>query len=140
MYSEIVIIGILIAVIFSELSGYATGGLVAPVYLALNIKDPWRLGFTLLVILAVYGADKLLGRYLILYGKRLFAVNVVLGFGLAWLLGLTGLFPFGVRMIGYIVPALVVRDMERQGIPETAVSLGIVTLLCVLAMMAVGML
>ena len=140
MYSEIVIIGILIAVIFSEISGYATGGLVAPVYLALNIKDPWRLGFTLLVILAVYGADKLLGRYLILYGKRLFVVNVVLGFGLAWLLGLTGLFPFGVRMIGYIVPALIVRDIERQGIVKTGLSLGIVTALCALALLWVGML
>ena len=140
MYSEIVIIGILIAVIWSEISGYSTGGLVTPVYLALNIKDPLRIAYTLLIILAVWGLDKLLGRFLILYGKRLFAVNVFLGFLLAWLFGAVGIMPFGIRMIGYIVPALAVRDLERQGPVKTAVSAGTVTAFCVLAMLWTGML
>ena len=44
MYNEIVIAGILIAVIYTEISGYSTGGLVAPVYLALNQRPaPYRL-------------------------------------------------------------------------------------------------
>ena len=126
MYSEIVIVGILIAIIYSEISGYSTGGMVAPVYLALNLKDPWRITFSFLVVLLVWGADKLIGRFLILYGRRLFA--------------LIGVFPFGIRMIGYIVPALIVRDIERQGIVKTGLSLGIVTALCALALLWVGML
>ena len=140
MYNEIVIVGILIAVIYTEISGYSAGGLVAPVYLALNIRDPLRLAFTLLIIAAVWGADKLLGRFLILYGRRLFAVNVFLSFILSFLIGAAGIFPFGIRMIGYIVPALVVRDLERQGLVKTAVSLGIVGALCVLAMLWTGLL
>ncbi len=140
MYSEVVIVGILFAVIYSELTGLSTGGMVAPVYLALSIKDPWRIVCTLAVILAVYGLDKLLGRFLILYGRRLFAVNVVLSFVLSWLIGVSGLFPFGVRVIGYIVPALVVRDLERQGFVKTAISMGTVTALCVLALLWTGML
>ena len=140
MYSEVVIVGILFAVIYSELTGLSTGGMVAPVYLALSIKDPWRIACTLAVILAVYGLDKLLGRFLILYGRRLFAVNVVLSFVLSWLIGVSGLFPFGVRVIGYIVPALVVRDLERQGFVKTAISMGTVTALCVLALLWTGML
>ena len=140
MYSEIVIVGILIAIIYSELSGYSTGGMVAPVYLALNLKDPWRIAFSLLIVFLVWGADKLIGRFLILYGRRLFAVNVVLGFALSWLIGAIGIFPFGIRMIGYIVPALIVRDMERQGIVKTGLSLGIVTALCALVLLWVGML
>ena len=140
MYSEIVIAGVLIAVLYTELTGLSTGGMVAPVYFALSLKDPWRIAYTLLVVLAVYGADKLLGRFWILYGRRLFAVNVVLGFFLTWLIGSTGLIPFGVRVIGYIVPALIVRDLERQGFVKTALSMGTVTALCALCLLWVGML
>ena len=51
-----------------------------------------------------------------------------------------GVFPFGIRVIGYIVPALIVRDIERQGFAKTGISLGICTALCVLALLWVGML
>ena len=100
MYSEIVIVGILIAILYSEISGYSTGGMVAPVYLALNLKDPWRIVFSLLVVLLVWACDKLIGKFLILYGRRLFAVNVVLSFLFSFLIGAIGIFPFGIRVIG----------------------------------------
>ena len=140
MYSEIVIVGILIAILYSEISGYSTGGMVAPVYLALNLKDPWRIAFSLLVVLLVWACDKLIGKFLILYGRRLFAVNVVLSFLFSFLIGAIGLFPFGIRVIGYLVPALIVRDLERQGVVKTGLSIGIVTALCALALLWVGML
>ena len=140
MYSEIVIVGILIAVLYSEVTGLSTGGLVAPVYFALSLTDPWRIVYTLGIILAVWGLDKLLGRYLILYGRRLFAVNVVLSFLLTWLIGIIGLLPLGIRVIGYIVPALLVRDLERQGPVKTAICLTTVTALCALCLLWVGML
>ena len=140
MYSEIVIVGILIAILYSEISGYSTGGMVAPVYLALNLKDPWRIAFSLLVVLLVWACDKLIGKFLILYGRRLFAVNVVLSFLFSFLIGAIGIFPFGIRVIGYLVPALIVRDLERQGALKTGLSIGIVTALCALALLWVGML
>ncbi len=140
MYSEIVIVGILIAILYSEISGYSTGGMVAPVYLALNLKDPWRIAFSLLVVLLVWACDKLIGKFLILYGRRLFAVNVVLSFLFSFLIGAIGIFPFGIRVIGYLVPALIVRDLERQGVVKTGLSIGIVTALCALALLWVGML
>ena len=43
-------------------------------------------------------------------------------------------------MIGYIVPALTVRDLQRQGFVKTGLSIGIVGALCVLAMLWTGML
>lgn len=140
MYSKIVIVGVLIAVLYSEITGLSTGGLVAPVYLALSLHDPWRIGYSLLIVLGVYGLDKLLSRYLILYGRRLFALNVVLSFALTWLVGVSGVLPFGVRVIGYLVPALVVRDLQRQGFGKTLVSLAAVTALCALCLLWVGML
>ena len=140
MYSEIVVVGILIAVIYSEITGLSTGGLVAPVYFALSLADPLRILYSLLIVLAVYGLDKLLGRYLILYGRRLFAVNVVLGFVLTAIVGASGILPYGIRMIGYIVPALIVRDLDRQGFAKTGLSMGIVTALCALCLLWVGML
>ena len=140
MYSKIVIVGVLIAVLYSEITGLSTGGLVAPVYFALSLNDPWRIAYSLLIVLGVYGLDKLLSRFLILYGRRLFAVNVVLSFALAYLAGLSGLLPFGVRVIGYLVPALLVRDLQRQGFVKTGVSLAAVTALCALCLLWVGML
>lgn len=140
MYSKIVIVGVLIAVLYSELTGLSTGGLVAPVYLALSLNDPWRIVYSLLVVLAVYGLDRLLGRFLILYGRRLFAVNVVLSFALTWLVGSLGILPFGMRIIGYLVPALMVRDLQRQGFVKTGVSLAAVTALSALCLLWVGML
>ena len=140
MYSKIVIVGVLLAVLYSEITGLSTGGLVAPVYLALSLNDPWRIGYSLLIVLGVYGLDKLLGRYLILYGRRLFALNVVLSFGLTWLVGITGLLPFGIRVIGYLVPALLVRDLQRQGFVKTGISLLAVMGLCALCLLWVGML
>ena len=140
MYSKIVIVGVLIAVLYSEITGLSTGGLVAPVYFALSLNDPWRIGYTLAIILGVYGLDRLLSRFLILYGRRLFAVNVILSFALTYLVGLSGVLPFGIRIIGYLVPALIVRDLQRQGFAKTGISLGAVTALCALCLMWVGML
>ena len=140
MYSKIVIVGVLIAVLYSAITGLSTGGLVAPVYFALSLKDPWRIGYTLAIILVVYGLDRLLSRFLILYGRRLFAVNVILSFALTYLVGLSGVLPFGIRIIGYLVPALIVRDLQRQGFVKTGISLGAVTALCALCLLWVGML
>ena len=140
MYSKIVIVGVLIAVLYSEITGLSTGGLVAPVYFALSLNDPWRIAYSLIVVLGVYGLDKLLSRYLILYGRRLFAVNVVLSFALTYVVGLLGVLPFGIRVIGYLVPALLVRDLQRQGFVKTGISLCAVATLCALCLLWVGML
>ena len=140
MYSEVVIVGVLLAVLYSEITGLSTGGLVAPVYFALSLTDPWRIAYSLLIVLWVYGLDKLLSRWLILYGRRLFAVNVALSFGLTWLIGSLGVLPFGIRVIGYLVPALLVRDLQRQGFVKTGISLLAVTALCALCLLWVGML
>ena len=140
MYSKIVIVGVLIAVLYSEITGLSTGGLVAPVYFALSLNDPWRIAYSLVVVLGVYGLDKLLSRYLILYGRRLFAVNVVLSFALTYVVGILGVLPFGIRVIGYLVPALLVLDLQRQGFVKTGISLCAVAALCALCLLWVGML
>ena len=61
-------------------------------------------------------------------------------FALTWLIGLTGVLPFGIRVIGYLVPALLVRDLQRQGFVKTGISLLSVTALCALCLLWVGML
>ena len=137
MYTEIVAVGILLAVLYAEITHYSPGGLVTPVYFALCLSQPVRIAYTLLIVLAVYGLDKLLGRFWILYGRRLFAVN---GLGLSLLIGAAGILPGGIRMIGYIVPALLVRDLQKQGFAKTGVSLGIVAGLCALCLLWFGVL
>lgn len=140
MYTEIVVIGILLAVIYFEVTELSPGGLVTPVYLALCLTSPLRIAYTLLIVLASYGIVRLLGRFWILFGKRLFAVTVIVSFLLSLLLEGSGVFPVGIRMIGYVVPALIVRDLGRQGFAKTGLSMGIVTALCALVLLWMGVL
>ena len=140
MYTELVVAGILLAMLYFELTQFSPGGLVTPVYLALCLSTPVRIVHTVVVVALTWAVMRLVGRVWIVYGKRYFAISVAVSFLLDALLGI--LFPVvgGLRAIGYIVPALMVRDIERQGLRATALSCGIVTLLCVLPMLWAGVL
>lgn len=135
-----VVAGILLAALYYECTQFSPGGLVTPVYIALCLTEPVRLLYTAVVVALAWCALRILSRFWILYGKRLFAIAVALTFLLDALLGMTGTFPAGIRAIGYIVPALLVRDIDRQGLLKTGLSLGAVTGLCALMMLWLGVL
>ena len=106
MYTEVVVAGILLAMLYFELTQFSPGGLVTPVYLALCLSTPARIVHTLVVVALTWAVMRLVGRVWIVYGKRYFAISVAVSFLLDALLGI--LFPVvgGLRAIGYIVPAL----------------------------------
>lgn len=140
MYTELVVVGILLAILYYECTQLSPGGLVTPIYIALCMATPVRILYTVLVVGLTWGVMRLLSRFWILYGKRFFAVSVVVSFLLDGLLGATRVVPAGIQVIGYIVPALIVRDLDRQGPVKTGLSMGIVTLLCVLPLLWLGVL
>ena len=107
--NEIVFGGIIAAVLFTELTDLSPGGLIVPAYLALYIYDPERIAATVLLAFFCMGIVRL---------------------------GMSGVGMIGT--IGYLVPGLLGRDMERQGVLKTLAAAVIVTVFIVLAGMALG--
>ncbi|MCR5826329.1 MAG: poly-gamma-glutamate biosynthesis protein PgsC [Oscillospiraceae bacterium] len=126
MYDNVVIIGVLASLLFSELTGLSAG-LVVPGYLALSLHTPGRLVSTLAVALAAALLCRVLSGYLILYGRRRFGVQLLLAFLLSALLGRFAA-PLGISdVIGVLIPGILAREIDRQGVRDALLAVGIVT-------------
>lgn len=139
MYYEIVLIGVLVSLLFTELTGLSPAGLIVPGYIALNLQTPRRVVYTLLVALLAWGIGKALGKVMILYGRRRFAVMILLAFLINLAISSSGLLAYTPGMIGVLVPGIVAQEMEKQGIVKSLLSLAVVTGILALIMMAFGM-
>ena len=140
MYDKWVLIGVLVSFGFGELTGISPGGVIVPVYLALNLHDPRRIAATLLVSLLTLGLIRLLERWLILYGRRKFVLAVCLSMLLAALLRAIPGARLYVDVIGCLIPGILAREMDRQGVGKTLLALVAVVGLLAMLMMWVGML
>ena len=129
-------LGVLAAMLYVELTGVSPGGLVVPAYFALYFHAPERLVITVLTALVCMAVVRFLSRYMILYGRRRYFVFLAAGMALKLGLNLSG---FGLgSVIGYLVPGMLGRDMEKQGIPLTLASLAIATVLTALGGLLLG--
>lgn len=92
-------------------------------YLALFALQPMWLAGTIVVAVVTWGVVRLLERFLLLYGRRLFAMHLLTGMllGQAVMLAGRGLthWDWGISVIGWIVPGLLSRDFDRQGFMPT---------------------
>lgn len=121
-------LGLVVSLVFSEILGLAAGGLVVPGYIALYMDQPLRILGTVLAALVTYGFVKLLGRFILLYGRRTMVFSVLAGFLFGYLtrylllaneaMGL-GVDTSMIQSIGYIIPGLIAYWMLRQGVVET---------------------
>lgn len=139
MYHEIVLAGVAISLLFSELTGLSPAGLVVPGYIALSLQTPRRVVYTLVIALLAWAAAKLLSQWMILYGRRRFAVLILLSFLLNELITGAGILPYDPGMIGVLVPGIIANEVEKQGVVKSFLSLGIVVAILVLLMMWKGM-
>ncbi len=121
-------LGLVVSLFFTEILGLAAGGLVVPGYIALYLNQPLRIAATVLAALVTFGAVKLLGRVILLYGRRTMVFCVLAGFLFGYLTRYLLIFneamALGVdarvlQSIGYIIPGLMAYWMLRQGIVET---------------------
>jgi poly-gamma-glutamate biosynthesis protein PgsC/CapC len=113
-------IGLVVSLLLSEVFGLASAGLVVPGYLALYLDQPARLGATILVALLAWAAVRFgVARLIVLYGRRRFAVTVLVGYllnaGLEWLMLTWPPASLELRAIGYIVPGLIANTALSQG-------------------------
>ena len=120
MLQQAIGLSILLGFLSTELLGLFTGGLVSAGYLAFFVEQPYRILSTIVLSLVVYGLTKLIGRAVILYGRRRFMLTVLLGILLGWLYEKQAYYFSGVsqdlRIIGYMIPGLLANDMCKQGI------------------------
>ena len=137
MFDKVIILGIFISLIYSEITGFSPSGLIVPGYLAININNPERIAVTLLVSLLSFFIIKLLSNYTIIYGKRQFALSV----GIALIINLifTGFFITSIGIIGNIIPGIIANEWTKEGLLISSISLGVVVLVIVLVMIILGM-
>lgn len=138
MYHEIVVAGVAISLIFAELTGLSPAGLIVPGYIALSMQTPHRVVYTLAVAVAAWGCARLLSRWMILYGRRRFAVLVLLAFAIDTAVSSLGLLPYDPGLIGVLVPGIMAQEMEKQGLVKSLLSLAVVVGILMLIMMWQG--
>ena len=133
MTVEPLLIGLVLALLWAEVTDISPGGIIVPGYFALYLDRPLRVVATLAVALLTLAIYKVLVRRLILFGRRRFVLMVLVGAVLAqaWLLLLPGLFaaPAGLRVIGWIIPGILASSLTRQKVLPTLASLAVVSTL-----------
>ncbi len=137
MYSQIILAGVLVSLLFTELTGLSAG-LIVPGYLALSLHSPLRLAYTLLISAAAMAICRLLSQAVILYGRRRFVMLLILTFLLDAAAARTGLLPIRINAVGLLIPGIIAREMDRQGFWDTLLSLAAATAVLVLLLLLAG--
>ncbi len=125
MNIDILVIGILLSLLVSELAGISPGGIIVPAYIALFFRSPLRILATFAAAAAAWGLYRLLSRRLILFGRRRFAMMILLGVLIALIieriLPLAAVSAPDLRTIGWVIPGLIANCFEKQKPVATAV-------------------
>lgn len=130
--AELLILGVLVSIVFYELTDITPGGLIVPGLMVAYIGQPLRMVYTLMVAIAAYYIVKLMSRKLLIFGKRRFVLLILLSLGMHITFNLIfGAFSlcFGtiaISLVGYTVSGIIANNMFKQGVVKTSVSLAIV--------------
>lgn len=129
MLSVILIIGVVVSLLLTELAGITAGGVIVPGYVALVLdRPPALLGF-LVTGLATYGIIQLLRTRMLLFGSRRFAIAILVGLSISVIVqkvpSSAMLGPVEWAGIGLVVPGLLAYQFDRQGIFKTLAALAI---------------
>ena len=121
------VIGVIVSLIYAERTGVIPAGLIVPGYLALVLDQVvFVSAIFLLSFLAFLAVDRVVGKLVILYGRRRFVAMLAVGILLK--LAFDALYPtmpfevYEFRGIGVIVPGLIANAIHRQGVPHTLIS------------------
>ena len=131
MHFETIFIGLVIALLYTEVTDIYPGGIIVPAFLALSLDHPVRALATVAVACLSLLIYRLLARTFILFGKRRFVIILLVGgllsqlFALALPKLLAG--PAEFQVIGFIIPGLLANNLERQKFLPTLASLVTVT-------------
>ena len=137
------ITGIILGLLFTELTGLSPGGIIVPGYLAYSFYSPINIALTLAISITVYFCVILLSKLFFLFGRRRYALVILLGIflklSLDYFLNFFNTDSIGyLQIIGYLVPGLIANDLYKQGIIKTILSSAIVTSLVYIIAMGVS--
>ncbi|MBV1819217.1 poly-gamma-glutamate biosynthesis protein PgsC [Clostridium cochlearium] len=141
MANNTMILGIIFSIIYYEVTEVSPGGIIVPGYISLFLTQPLRIIATLILSVLTLVITNILSKYTILYGKRKFSVMIMISFILRVLIeGIGGLIslPIVFSVIGYIIPAIIAKEMDRQGIVKTTSSAIVVACIISLTMIVLG--
>ena len=110
MYHEIVLIGVAVSLLFTELTGFSPAGLIVPGYIVLCLQTPVRIVYTLVIALLAWGG-----------------------------IASSEILPYDPGIIGVLVPGIIANELERQGAVKSLMSLAVVVGILALIMMGMGM-
>ncbi|TEB06179.1 Capsule biosynthesis protein CapC [Pelotomaculum schinkii] len=128
--ATVIILGVILSLLFTEITGILPAGLVVPGYLVLLIDLPQAIFLTFFISLLTYlivafGVSKVT----ILYGKRKFVamitVAVVLQLIMYATLPIDYRYISGLAAVGIVVPGLLANTIQRQGLATTFLSTGL---------------
>lgn len=119
--------GLIVGLLYTELFGIASTGLIVPGYLALYLTEPRHLVGTVAVALVSLGVVRLVSTFVLLHGRRRTALLILLGYVMGMLLTeWSGSWGQPVDTIGFIIPGLIAVWMDRQTVPQTLSALFLV--------------
>jgi gamma-polyglutamate biosynthesis protein CapC len=142
---EIAAIGIALGLVFSLVCYLTTnlspGGMITPGWLALTlVEDLQRAAMVIGVTVLTYVCTQILNKFVILYGKRLFAAvvltAVVIQAGVYLVLQREFPLMYANQTLGFIVPGLIAYQLQRQPKGATLLSTTTVTLANYVVLMA----
>ncbi|GGC56263.1 poly-gamma-glutamate biosynthesis protein PgsC [Hoyosella rhizosphaerae] len=139
-----VVLGVILSVLMYERTHLTTGGAIVPGYLAISMFTPLSVMMTLVGgILTYFVVTILIAKRFILYGRRKFEIEVLVGLAFGalfttfasvfgdvdpWLATLGG--------IGFLLPGIVAHDIARQGVRKTLIAVTIVSVALALFLVA----
>jgi poly-gamma-glutamate biosynthesis protein PgsC/CapC len=145
-HSELVrlalVLGVVISMLFYERLQLTSGGAIVPAYLALFLPAPLQVVMTVVIAYLTYLlVSVVLARYVILYGRRKFEVEIVVGLTLltiasvgAHQVGAADPTLVGLSGVGFVVPGVLAHDMFRQRPAQTVMALAATTAIVAVAL------
>jgi poly-gamma-glutamate biosynthesis protein PgsC/CapC len=139
---ETAFVGLVVAALFTEITGVYPGGIIVPAYIALFADQPLRMAGTLAVALLAWLGYRLIARHFIVFGRRRFLLLVLLGgvWAVAGFRLLPQVWPASaeLRAIGWVIPGLIANSFERQGTVRTFLAMGIATAITYIVLLWIG--
>jgi gamma-polyglutamate biosynthesis protein CapC len=127
--------GLAIGLIFTEVFGIASGGLIVPGYVALFMTRPLDIIATVAIGYATFITVRTLATFLVIYGRRRTAMMILVGYVFGMLVrDWAGFDSLEFAVIGFVIPGLIATWMDRQGVVQTIASLTIVSTVVRLAL------
>ena len=138
-------IGMVLSLFLTETLGVTAGGIIVPGYIAMNLENPERLLITFGVSIITFLIIKLLGNFIMVYGKRRLVLALLIGFLLGYLSRSENIITAGLgttdyMVIGNIIPGLIANWMDRQGVLRTISTVLITAGITKLCIMTISML